>query len=634
MPQNMTELNANKTQFEDLAISACDRLARNKAVRRNLPGDGRLRIERQLPFLCVYRSPPSANDAGTRNLVTTEAAYLFSSGAAEFHDGLAHLTQRIIELLQEHFDAFLVLEIWADQDPAVTPGPVLPPAFRIVTPEIAPPPTTVEAFRKCLAEIRIGGQPAEVSVERCSRLAPPGLKPLVIGDASGRCFTLGLAVRPIYRDGKTRAVYPVMLQMLRKQLAGALREAVFTFMGTAPDSPQNNYQSLGPTSIAKASRLVDQQLCEVSETFDLLLQVTPVNAEEAWEDFRKSGFAREPVFHYRPLPYHPSLLKRQLFAIQIEQIEDPTLAHLLWEKQEELDRQLTALANLGTPNFLSSSFQLYGSPDDELVGLAKEILSRVPAGASASEGRVDVPEFVARLREEIDWYHQQMNEFNATVELSEHIASGILVVRDHLYVSNNLPIPRTRVEPLLQHEVGTHLLTYFNGRSQPFRQLYAGLAGYEELQEGLAVLAEYLVGGLTASRLRTLAARVLAVRSMVAGASFVEVHRLLREDHQFENHRAFITALRVYRGGGFTKDMIYLRGLADVMRYLGNGHDIEPLYVGKIGLHHLPYVQELRRRAILRAPVILPRYWRDPNLRERLEACRGLSVLELWEPSR
>ena len=40
----------------------------------------------------------------------------------------------------------------------------------------------------------------------------------------------------------------------------------------------------------------------------------------------------------------------------------------------------------------------------------------------------------------------------------------------------------------------------------------SGLAGYEGMQEGLAVLAEYLVGGMTAARLRLIAARVDRLR--------------------------------------------------------------------------------------------------------------------------
>ena len=71
----------------------------------------------------------------------------------------------------------------------------------------------------------------------------------------------------------------------------------------------------------------------------------------------------------------------------------------------------------------------------------------------------------------------------------------------------------------------------------------AGLAGYEETQEGLAVLAEYLVGGLSPARLRQLAGRVVAVHLMVTGASFADVHRRL-VDAGFSRSGAFTIAMR------------------------------------------------------------------------------------------
>ena len=69
--------------FDALIAVVRDRLSRNLRIRRSLPGDGRLRLDRQLPFLCVYRRPDGAKiaDRGTRELVTTEGAYLFGSGA-------------------------------------------------------------------------------------------------------------------------------------------------------------------------------------------------------------------------------------------------------------------------------------------------------------------------------------------------------------------------------------------------------------------------------------------------------------------------------------------------------------------------------------------------------------------------
>jgi uncharacterized protein (TIGR02421 family) len=293
---------------------------------------------------------------------------------------------------------------------------------------------------------------------------------------------------------------------------------------------------------------------------------------------------------------------------------------LFWEKQAELDHQLAALRDLGSKQFLYGSFQLYGTPDKNLKELAARILDKT-SGASRACNRhaaAHADELAARARDEIDHYHQQMSEFNATVEISNSIASGVMVARDRLYVSQSVCLRAERIAPILHHEVGTHLLTYFNGRVQPLRQLYAGLPGYEELQEGLAVLAEYLVGGLTPARLRTLAGRVVAVGCRIEGSSFSETFRLLHDVHGFAAHRAFVTALRAFRGGGLTKDIIYLRGLSGLLEYLKEGKDVDTLYVGKIGLRHLDSIDELRRRGLVRAAAVLPRFWSEPAVRERL----------------
>jgi uncharacterized protein (TIGR02421 family) len=326
------------------------------------------------------------------------------------------------------------------------------------------------------------------------------------------------------------------------------------------------------------------------------------------------------------------LLKRRLFDIEIERIEDVTLSRLCWQKQEELDRQLTALRDIGTRHFLYSSIQLYGNADDDLVELAEDILRLAPASSlTHTDDYAGADEIAAAAREHLDYYQQRLNDFKARIEICDHIASGIMVSKDCLFIADTAHLRRDRIEALLDHEVGTHLLTYFNGRQQPFRQLYAGLAGYEELQEGLAVLSEYLVGGLSTSRLRTLASRVLAVRAMTEGRPFVETFALLHEQHGFGPQPAFRTTLRAYRGGGLTKDAIYLRGLRDLLRYLAQGHDVEPLYIGKIALMHVPYVQELRRRGIVHPPALMPRFWDNEQLQARLEACRSLSVQDLLE---
>ncbi len=86
----------------------------------------------------------------------------------------------------------------------------------------------------------------------------------------------------------------------------------------------------------------------------------------------------------------------------------------------------------------------------------------------------------------------------------------LMVSHGTFYIDGNIRLPQARVQPLIQHEIGTHVVTRHNGRKQSLKQLEVGLAQYDPTQEGLGVLAEYLTGYLPGERLRVLAARVVA----------------------------------------------------------------------------------------------------------------------------
>jgi uncharacterized protein (TIGR02421 family) len=187
--------------------------------------------------------------------------------------------------------------------------------------------------------------------------------------------------------------------------------------------------------------------------------------------------------------------------------------------------------------------------------------------------------------------------------------------------------------PLIHHEVGTHVLTYVNGKAQPLEQLSLGLANYDELQEALAVLAEYLAGGLDAQRMRLLAARVIAAHSVEQGADFVETFRLLAETHGYTPGGAWNITIRVHASGGFTRDLIYLRGLVRLLDLLREGEPLRPLYIGKIAQKHIPIIDELRHRGVLRKPPLTPRLLEDADARDRIGALgRGITLSEMICP--
>jgi uncharacterized protein (TIGR02421 family) len=242
--------------------------------------------------------------------------------------------------------------------------------------------------------------------------------------------------------------------------------------------------------------------------------------------------------------------------------------------------------------------------------------------------------FARYADEEIERYRQACPTFQAKVQVTAEV-NGLMVSHGRLLINSDLKLSKSRIGALLAHEVGTHLLTYYSGRLQPFQQLYAGLAGYEELQEGLAVLAEFLVGGLSRRRMRQLAARVVAVRCLTEGASFIETFRTLHRDYGFGQRGAYGITMRVFRGGGLTKDAVYLRGLGAVLRYLQKGDDLNPLFVGKLAIKHIPIIEELLYRDVLKPIPIMPRYLQDPAVAQRLGWLRAgkRTVVDLVSPS-
>jgi uncharacterized protein (TIGR02421 family) len=173
------------------------------------------------------------------------------------------------------------------------------------------------------------------------------------------------------------------------------------------------------------------------------------------------------------------------------------------------------------------------------------------------------------------------------------------------------------------------MLTYCNGHSQPLGLMYSGFAGYEQTQEGIAVLSEYLVGGLDINRLKLLAARVIAVETLIQGADFIETFNLLWKEFGFKSKTAFIISMRVHRGGGYTKDSIYLKGLMQVLSFIQQGGELSLLFGGKFALEHLPLIEELTHLKILNR-ALLPDYLSSAGALLRLEKIKtGISMEDL-----
>ena len=375
---------------------------------------------------------------------------------------------------------------------------------------------------------------------------------------------------------------------------------------------------------------IDARLSEIERGLNLLLNITPVNAAEAWVDFERSDFATVPTLRLRPLDFEPDLVRRDLYNLEIENVTDPALHTLFRAKRDEIARQITALEDRDTSRFVYGSMQLYGGIAQPLASAAEELLETIPAQAPSTRS-VTAGAFAEAARAEFDRYRAVYPDFPAHIEVRDDI-SELMVSFGRLLIPEAAAFRADRVEPLLHHEVGTHVVTYQNGARQPLTLLTIGLPGYDETQEGLAVLAEYLTGGLDPRRLRVLAARVVAIGQMLDGAGFLDIFESLRSEHRIPTRTAWSIAIRVVVGGGSVKDAIYLRGITRILEALVEGSSLDVLFVGKLALDHIPLIQDLLDREVLQAPWVRPRWLDVPGAQERLDKVRGgASVTDLYE---
>ena len=606
----------------DIAALVAQAFESGLPIRLDLPRRGRLHLDRPLPFLAVHvgrRAAPAA-----RAITSANAAYLIAGNLSD----AAAVVREVGARMREQFGAFMVLDFGElAGDPLVKDMPVLAP-FRM-TVSSSPDKAAGEAlsaFIGAVEKIKVRYHPPEI--ERFALAADPHSG---LARRLPDCSTLTVRFAPIYSAPQSKAVYPELLGRLVAHLVDAGLQAAAQFARSRTPLAPPTHRALGRRVFNEAVTRADRAMDDIASSFDFLLAVTPINADRAFEEFCASGCARAPAFLYRPLVIDVPASKKALFSIALDRLEDPVLERLYGEKQQELDLQLSMIGLREDRRFVELSRALYGSVDARLKKVAHDILdgTRRPRRAPAPR-TVGYRYLERRARAMIGGYHAQFPAFSPHVEVRDDLPPGMMVSSNRLLIASTTTMDRERVEALLSHEVGVHLLTYCNGSGHGLRLFRSGLAGYEGAQEGLAVLAEYLVGGMTVARLRLIAARVVACAAMLDGANFVETFRLLTREHGFTRPAAFNIALRLHRGGGLAKDAIYLRGLLDILAHLRSGGDLEPFWLGKIAARHFGVMQELSQRGLLKSPRLKPQFMAAKGAGERLALLReGLSPLNL-----
>ncbi len=340
---------------------------------------------------------------------------------------------------------------------------------------------------------------------------------------------------------------------------------------------------------------IDANIDRIVRRIELLNYINPLNIAQEKKRFFQSKYAHEPQFKYRKVKFNPYKIHRLLFSQRLERIDNEVLRSVYQDVIYNYSGHLQCIETIEKPDsqFYFNSLRFYGTPTEKMVENAKFILhfNNQAEGTEKHEKSLSTDaaiEFFMEFRKQygFDFAIKTSSAMSASAMVSNSERSLILK-KAHKYSAHELNV-------LAHHEIGVHLLTTFNAVEQPLKIFSNGFPNNVETQEGLAVMSEYMSGNLTLTRLQELAYRVIATDSLIKGYSFADTFDLIHTQYKLDRERAFNITLRIHRGGGWTKDALYLSGLKKVYDRYKSGTDLTPVLLGKCSLEYESKVEEIR----------------------------------------
>lgn len=347
---------------------------------------------------------------------------------------------------------------------------------------------------------------------------------------------------------------------------------------------------------------IDGQLDKLLKNIELLAYLNPNNIEQEKKKFFASKYTIEPEFTYTKLKFDAFKVQRKLFSFKLEEIQDAEIQSLFEDILYHYSGMVQCINTIGKGDkFYYNSLRTFGAPTDKDVQNAQFILH-----FKDIDDENAIKKFTANQAAQFFTEFSKNYAFPFQIVQSTRLASDAMVRNStkELLLKKNGKFSANQLKILAHHEIGVHLLTSFNAASQPLRIFSNGFPKNVETQEGLAVYSEYMAGALTLKRLKTLAYRVIAVDSLRRGCSFTETFMQLHSDYKLNKDDAFTTAMRVHRGGGFTKDYLYLTGLKKIYNHHHKeGNSLDDLLTGKVTLKYKRVIQKMEELGLAIKPI-------------------------------
>ena len=405
-------------------------------------------------------------------------------------------------------------------------------------------------------------------------------------------------VKKIFMDEVTGDVYPLVLEELKAGFKSAISETAAFFVRRYGKKKKTKKHDLLTSTISPEVLSIDKKLYSLCKTVETLNFINPINIVAQRNTFLNKNSYISPSFNYKQLDINPYKFREQLYKLPVDSIDDADIQQLYRHVIDNLASKIDLLATIGTDDFVYNSLKYYGEPSSTDIANARFILHL----NSKHNNHINK---ILNADEAIEYFIEQAQRWglNCRVEKSSKLVAKAMVNNEKalLYVNKNALFTEKELHAYAYHELGIHMLTTINAKKHPLKVFSLGLTGNTHTQEGVAIYSEYCSGSLTIQRLQTIALRVIAVQYMLEHGDFVKTYHALMNEFSLEKDFAFTLTTRVYRGGGFTKDFLYLKGFRDIIN-LAKTRSIDNLLVGKVGLLDFDITNEIVDRGMIDRP--------------------------------
>jgi uncharacterized protein (TIGR02421 family) len=404
-------------------------------------------------------------------------------------------------------------------------------------------------------------------------------------------------VKKIFLDELSGDAYPLVLEELKAGFKSAVSETAAFFVRRYGKKKTQKADVLS-SSISAEVLILDKTLFSLCKNIETLHFINPINITVQRNLFFKKNGYISPSFHYKQLDINPYKFREQLYKLPVENIFDADIQQLYRHVIDNLASKIDLLTTIGTDEFVYNSLKYYGEPSLKDIENARFLLHLTNEQYGSEDKTFNA-------NEAVQYFIEQAKKWNliCSIEESAKIVAKAMVNNEKalLLINKDAVFTQKELHAYAYHELGIHMLTTINAKQHPLKVFSLGLTGNTHTQEGLALYSEYRSGSLTIGRLQTIALRVIAVQYMLEQSDFVKTYHTLMNEFDLEKNFAFTLTIRVYRGGGFTKDHLYLKGFRDVLN-LAKNNSIDNLLVGKIGLLDFDITNEIVERGMLSKP--------------------------------